>query len=158
MRIAVGADHAGFELKECLKHYLAKKGHEVIDLGTNSTESVNYPEFGFAVGEAVASGKAERGVLACGTGIGIAMSANKVAGVRAGTPNDLFATQLMRHHNDANVIAFGARQIAAPLAEAMLDTFLETPFDGGRHAIRVAMVNAGPDAVGASTAKPGGKP
>src|SRR5438045_5668226 len=146
MRIAVGADHAGFELKECLRDHLTKNGHEVIDLGTNSKESVHYPVFGFAVGKAVAEGRAERGVLACGTGIGIAMSANKVAGVRAGTPNDLFAAQLMRHHNDANVIAFGPRQIAAPLAEAMPDTFHEAPFDGGRHPIRVAMVNAGPDA------------
>src|SRR5437868_4572804 len=145
MKIAVGADHAGFELKERLRDYLTKKGHEVIDLGTNSTASVDYPRFGFAVGQAVASGRAERGVLACGTGIGISMAANKVKGVRSGTPNDLFATQLMRHHNDANIIAFGARQIAAPLAEAMLDTFLDAPFDGGRHAPRVAMVNAGPD-------------
>jgi len=145
MKIAVGADHAGYELKERLKGYLEAKGHEVIDLGTGSTESVDYPMFGFAVGEAVASGRAERGVLACGTGIGIGIAANKVPGVRAGTPSDLFATRLMRQHNDANVISFGARQIAGPLAEAMLDTFLETPFEGGgRHARRVGQLNAGP--------------
>jgi ribose 5-phosphate isomerase B len=145
MKIAVGADHAGFELKERLKDYLAKKGHEVLDLGTGSTESVDYPKFGYAVGDAVASGRAERGVLACGTGIGIAMAANKVTGVRAGTPNDLFGTRLMRQHNDANVISFGARQIAAPLAEAMLDTFLETPFEGGgRHERRVKQLDSGP--------------
>ena len=145
MRIAVGSDHAGFELKEKLKGWLEKKGHEVIDAGTSSTESVDYPTFGYAVGEAVASGKAERGVLACGTGIGIAMAANKVPGVRAGTPNDLFATKLMREHNDANVIAFGARQVAEPLAEAMLDAFLETPFQGGgRHERRRDALNAGP--------------
>jgi ribose 5-phosphate isomerase B len=153
MKIAVGADHAGYELKERLKQHLAERGHEVIDVGTHSSESVHYPEFGFAVGKAVASGEAERGVLACGTGIGIGMAANKVKGVRAGTPSDLFATKLMRQHNDANVIAFGARQTAAPLAEAMLDTFLETPFDGGRHALRVEQVNAGPDA-GESTGGP----
>src|SRR5258706_7467039 len=142
MKIAVGADHAGFELKEKLKAYLSSKGHEVIDLGTNSTESVDYPDFGFAVGKAVASGRAERGVLACGTGIGIAIAANKVKGVRAGTPNDLFATRLMREHNDANVISFGARQIAPTLAEAMLDVFLSTPFEGGgRHARRVEKLN-----------------
>jgi ribose 5-phosphate isomerase B len=145
MKIAVGADHAGFELKERLKAHLEKKGHQVLDLGTRSTDSVDYPLFGFAVGEAVASGRAERGVLACGTGIGIAMSANKVPGIRAGTPSDLFATHLMRQHNDANVIAFGARQVAGPLAEAMLDVFLETPFEGGgRHERRVKMVDAGP--------------
>jgi ribose 5-phosphate isomerase B len=145
MRIAVGSDHAGFELKERLKARLEELGHAVLDLGARSTDSVDYPIFGFAVGEAVAEGRAERGVLACGTGIGIAMAANKVPGVRAGTPNDLFAAHLMRQHNDANVIAFGARQVAGPLAEAMLDVFLETPFEGGgRHERRVKMLNAGP--------------
>jgi ribose 5-phosphate isomerase B len=142
MKIAVGSDHAGFELKEKLKAYLAGKGHEILDLGTNSTVSVDYPDFGFAVGKAVASGRAERGVIACGTGIGIAIAANKVKGVRAGVPNDLFATRLMREHNDANVISFGARQVAAPLAEAMLDAFLETAFAGGRHTRRVEKLNA----------------
>jgi ribose 5-phosphate isomerase B len=143
MKIALGADHAGFELKEKLKAYLAAKGHEVVDLGTGSTESVDYPDFGFAVGKAVASGQVERGVLACGTGIGIAIAANKVKGVRAGTPNDLFATRLMREHNDANVISFGARQVAPTLAEAMLDVFLSTPFEGGgRHERRVGKLNA----------------
>ncbi|HEV8268424.1 MAG TPA: ribose 5-phosphate isomerase B [Thermoanaerobaculia bacterium] len=143
MKIAVGADHAGFELKEKLKTYLASKGHEVQDLGTSSSESVDYPDFGFAVGRAVASGQVERGVLACGTGIGIAIAANKVKGVRAGTPNDLFATRLMREHNDANVISFGARQVAPTLAEAMLDVFLSTPFEGGgRHERRVGKLNA----------------
>ncbi len=141
MRIALGADHAGFELKERLKAHLREQGHEALDLGTNSTESVDYPDFGRAVGKAVAEGRADRGVLACGTGIGIAIAANKVKGVRAGVPNDLFATRLMREHNDANVIAFGARQTAAPLAEAMLDLFLETPFAGGRHERRVKKLN-----------------
>ena len=143
MRIAFGADHAGFELKERLKAYLASKGHEVLDLGTHGTASVDYPDFGFAVGRAVASGQAERGVAACGTGIGIAVAANKVPGVRAGVPNDLFATRLMREHNDANVIAFGARQTAGPLAEAMVDLFLETAFAGGRHQRRVEKLNHG---------------
>ncbi len=141
MRIALGADHAGFELKERLKAHLREKGHEALDLGTNSTESVDYPDFGRAVGTAVAEGRAERGVAVCGTGIGIAIAANKVKGVRAGVPNDLFATRLMREHNDANVIAFGARQTAGPLAEAMLDLFLETPFAGGRHERRVRKLN-----------------
>lgn len=143
MKIAVGSDHAGFELKERLKSYLKGKGHEVLDLGTDGPESVDYPDFGFAVGQAVASGRAERGVLACGTGIGIGIAANKVPGVRAGVPSDLFATRLMREHNDANVISFGARQVAAPLAEAMLDLFVETPFAGGRHARRVEKLDRG---------------
>ena len=137
MKIALGADHAGFLLKEQLRAYLVARGHDVLDLGTTSTESVDYPDFGLAVGKAVASGQAGRGVLCCGTGIGIAIAANRVKGVRAGVPNDLFATRLMREHNDANVIAFGARQTAAPLAEAMLDLFLITPFAGGRHERRL---------------------
>ena len=141
MRIAFGADHAGFELKERLKAHAASKGHEVLDLGTHSTESVDYPDFGRAVGAAVAEGRADRGAAVCGTGIGIAIAANKVRGIRAGVPNDLFATRLMREHNDANVIAFGARLVAAPLAEAMLDLFLETPFAGGRHERRVKKLN-----------------
>lgn len=138
MKIAVGSDHAGFELKDRLKKYLQGKGHEVLDLGTNGTASVDYPDFGFAVGRAVANGQAERGVLACGTGVGIAIAANKVPGVRCGVAGDLFAARLMREHNDVNVVAFGARQIAGPLAEALLDAFLETPFAGGRHSARVA--------------------
>ncbi|HUM03493.1 MAG TPA: ribose 5-phosphate isomerase B [Thermoanaerobaculia bacterium] len=141
MRIAFGADHAGFELKEKLKAHVASKGHDVLDLGTHSADSVDYPDFGRAVGEAVAGGRADRGVAVCGTGIGIAIAANKVAGVRAGVPNDLFATRLMREHNDANVIAFGARLVAPPLAEAMLDLFLDFPFAGGRHERRVKKLN-----------------
>jgi len=137
VKIALGADHAGFLLKEQLRAYLVARGHDVLDLGTSSTESVDYPDFGLAVGKAVASGQAGRGVLCCGTGIGIAIAANRVKGVRAGVPNDLFATRLMREHNDANVIAFGAPQTAAPLAEAMLDIFLITPFAGGRHERRL---------------------
>ena len=144
MKVALGADHAGFELKERLKNYLAGKGHETIDLGTGSTESVDYPDFGFAVGKAVAEGRAEHGVLVCGTGTGMAIAANRVKGVRAGVPNDLFATRMMREHNDANVIAFGARQTAAPLAEAMLDLFLMTPFAGGRHGRRVKKLDGVP--------------
>jgi ribose 5-phosphate isomerase B len=144
VRIALGADHAGYALKERLGEYLAAQGHDVIDLGTGSTDSVDYPDFGFAVGKAVAGGRAERGVLCCGTGIGIAIAANRVKGVRAGVPNDLFATRLMREHNDANVIAFGARQTAAPLAEAMLDLFLTTPFAGGRHERRVKELDGDP--------------
>jgi ribose 5-phosphate isomerase B len=142
MKIAIGSDHAGFRLKEELRAHLSAAGHSVLDVGTASEGSVDYPDFGFAVGRAVASGEAERGVAVCGTGIGIAIAANKVPGVRAGTPGDLFATRLMREHNDANVIAFGARLTAAPLAIAMLDLFLATEFGGGRHARRVDKLNA----------------
>ena len=142
MKIAIGSDHAGYSLKEALKRHLQGLGHELLDVGTSSEESVDYPDYGLAVGRAVASGKAERGVLACGTGIGIAIAANKVRGIRAGTPSDLLATRAMREHNDANVIAFGARLTAAPLAVAMIDLFLETPFAGGRHQKRVAKLDA----------------
>lgn len=141
MKIAFGADHAGFALKEALKAHAAAAGHEVLDLGTHSTESVDYPDFGRAVGAAVAAGEAGRGVVVCGTGIGMAIAANRVKGIRAGVPNDLFATLLMREHNDANVVAFGARLIATPLAEAILDLFLKTPFAGGRHERRVRKLN-----------------
>lgn len=141
MKIALGADHAGFELKERLKGYLENLGHEVLDLGTDSPSSVDYPDFGFAVGRAVAGGRAERGVVVCGTGIGIAMAANRVTGVRAGVARGLFETRLMREHNDANVIGFGGRITAPPLAEAMLDLFLATPFAGGRHARRVGKLD-----------------
>ena len=141
MRIAFGADHAGFELKEKLKAHASSRGHDVLDLGTHTADSVDYPDFGRAVGEAVAAGRADRGVAVCGTGIGIAIAANRVPGIRAGVPNDLFATRLMREHNDANIIAFGARLVAPPLAEAMLDLFLETPFAGGRHERRVKKLN-----------------
>ncbi len=141
MKIAIGSDHAGFRLKEELRQYLESAGHAVTDLGTVSEESVDYPDYGHAVGRAVASGQADRGVAVCGTGIGIAIAANKVPGIRAGTPGDLFATRLMREHNDANVIAFGARLTAAPLAIAMLNLFLATEFAGGRHARRVGKLD-----------------
>jgi ribose 5-phosphate isomerase B len=147
MRIAFGADHAGFELKELLARSAAELGHEVVDLGTFTTVSVDYPDFGFAVGNAVVSGKADRGVVVCGTGIGIAISVNRVGGARAGVATDLYSAQLMREHNDANVLALGARITAIPLAMAILDTFLTTPFAGGRHQKRVDKLDAPPPRV-----------
>ena len=147
MRIAFGADHAGYELKELLSRYAAELGHEVLDLGTSSTVSVDYPDYGFAVGRAVASGRAERGVVVCGSGIGISIAANRVPGARAGVATDLFAAQLMREHNDANVLGLGARATAAPLAMAILETFLQTPFAGGRHQRRVDKLDAPPPRV-----------
>ncbi len=144
MRIAFGADHAGYELKELLAHRAAELGHEVVDLGTFSTVSVDYPDYGFAVGRAVASGRAERGVVVCGSGIGISIAVNRVPGARAGVSTDLFSAQLMREHNDANVLALGARITAVPLAMAILETFLSTPFAGGRHQRRVDKLDALP--------------
>jgi ribose 5-phosphate isomerase B len=147
MRIAFGADHAGYELKELLSRYAAELGHEVLDLGTTSAVSVDYPDYGFAVGQAVASGRSERGVVVCGSGIGISIAANRVPGARAGVATDLFSAQVMREHNDANVLDLGARVTAAPLAMAILETFLQTPFAGGRHQRRVDKLDAPPPRV-----------
>ena len=144
MRIAFGADHAGFELKTLLAGRAAELGHEVLDLGTSSTASVDYPDFGYAVAEAVASGRGDRGVVVCGTGIGISIAANRVRGARAGVATDLFSAQLMREHNDANVLGLGARVTAVPLATAILEAFLSTPFAGGRHQRRVDKLDAPP--------------
>ena len=142
MRIAFAADQAGFELKEKLKAWATEMGHEVIDLGTHGRESVDYPDFGAACGRAVAAGEADLGVVACGTGIGIGMSANKVAGVRAATCHDHYTAEMARRHNDANVLAVGARVIGEGVARDVLQTFLATPFDGGRHAGRVEKIRA----------------
>ena len=144
MRVAFGSDHAGFELKALLARRAAELGHEVLDLGTTSTASVDYPDFGFAVGGAVASGRVDRGVVVCGTGIGIAIAANRIPGVRAGVATDLFSAQLMREHNDANVLGLGARVTAVALAMAILEAFLATPFAGGRHQRRVEKLDAPP--------------
>lgn len=142
MKLAVGADHAGFQLKEHLARRLEKAGHEVTDLGAFSEESVDYPEFAAAVARSVASGEAERGVLVCGTGIGVAIAANKIAGIRAANCNDVFGAQMSRAHNDANVLTVGGRVVGTDLAEAIVDTFLETPWDAGRHARRVGKIHS----------------
>ena len=135
--IAIGADHAGFSLKEQLKAWLAAGGHRVIDHGTHSTASVDNPDYAAAVAEAVRAGGAERGVLVCGSGIGMAMAANKVAGVRAAVAGDPDVARLSRQHNDANVLALGARLTAPTQALAVVQAWLATPFEGGRHARRV---------------------
>lgn len=145
MKIAIGSDHAGFDLKEAIKGDLVKRGHDVLDCGTNGPASVDYPDYGYAVARAVVAGDAERGVVVCGSGIGIAMAANKVAGARAGVATDIFSARLMRQHNDANILALGARITAPALAEAILETFLETPFEGGRHQRRIEKLNDGPE-------------
>ena len=141
--IAVASDHAGFDLKEILKRDLQEAGHEVLDLGTNSTQSVDYPDFGTAMADAVASGKAERGVLVCGTGIGISMAANRNPKVRAALVHDVTSARLSRLHNDANVVAFGQRLIGTETAREALKVFLDTKFEGGRHANRVAKLSKG---------------
>jgi ribose 5-phosphate isomerase B len=139
--IAVASDHAGFDLKEILKRDLQEAGYAVLDLGTNSTASVDYPDFGKAMGEAIASGKAEKGVLVCGSGIGISIAANRNPKVRAALAHDALSARLSREHNDANVVAFGQRLIEAEVAREALKVFLDTPFEGGRHAGRVAKLS-----------------
>ena len=143
MRIVIGSDHAGFEVKQRLAHYLAEKGHEVTDVGTaNAEDSVDYPDFALVAGRAVASGEADFGVLVCGTGIGMAMAANKVAGVRAANVTDPQFAKLAREHNDANVVTLSARFVSVRTNEEILDAFLGTQFGGARHAGRVAKISA----------------
>jgi ribose 5-phosphate isomerase B len=136
-RIAIGSDHAGYEAKERAKQVLASLGAEVVDEGTTGSESVDYPDFGAAVGRAVASGEVERGVLICGTGIGISIAANKIAGVRAAVCWNEETARLARQHNDANIICIGARFIDPDSAARMIRVFMETDFEGGRHQQRV---------------------
>jgi ribose 5-phosphate isomerase B len=139
--IAVASDHAGFDLKEVLKRDLQEAGYAVLDLGTNSTASVDYPDFGKAMGDAIASGKAEKGVLVCGSGIGISIAANRNPMVRAVLAHDATSARLSREHNDANVVAFGQRMTGIEVAREALKVFLDTPFEGGRHAGRVAKLS-----------------
>ena len=139
--IAVASDHAGFDLKELLKRDLQEAGYAVLDLGTNSTASVDYPDFGKAMGDAIASGKAEKGVLVCGSGIGISIAANRNPMVRAVLAHDATSARLSREHNDANVVAFGQRMTGIEVAREALKVFLDTPFEGGRHAGRVAKLS-----------------
>ncbi len=137
MRVFLGSDHAGFAMKEALKPYFERRGVEVTDVGTYSEDAVDYPDLAVKVGRAVASGEAERGVLVCGSGIGMAVAANKVPGVRAAMVTDPELATMMRKHNDANVVTLGGRYIPVELAEEILDAFLDTAFEGGRHAGRV---------------------
>lgn len=142
MRVAIGADHAGFELKEQLKHVLDDLRIEYTDVGTASLASVDYPDFAEVVARGVATHEYDRGVLVCGSGIGMAMAANKVEGVRAASVTDVVSARLSREHNDANVLTLGARFTDADRAAAILRTFLETPFEGGRHEQRVDKIRA----------------
>ncbi|HYU16793.1 MAG TPA: ribose 5-phosphate isomerase B [Candidatus Acidoferrum sp.] len=140
MKWIVGADHAGVELKRRLVEMLRRLGDEVEDLGTHSTESVDYPDYAVRVARKVVAGEG-RGLLVCGTGVGMAMAANKVAGVRAAVVTDAFTARVTRAHNDANVMAVGERVVGIGVAEEALRAFRDTPFEGGRHALRVAKVD-----------------
>jgi ribose 5-phosphate isomerase B len=140
VRIAIGSDHAGFELKSHLVADLERLGHDVIDLGTDSTESVDYPPICAAVGRAVVGGDADRGIVLGGSGQGEQIAANKVNGVRAALCNDLFTARLSRQHNDANVLSMGGRIVAAGLASAILELWLTEPYEGGRHDARLGQI------------------
>jgi ribose 5-phosphate isomerase B len=141
MRVAIGADHAGYHLKEHLKIALQRLGHVVDDYGTHSEEPVDYPPICIAVGRAVADRRADRGIVIGGSGQGEQIAANKVAGVRAALCNDLFTARLSREHNDANVLSMGGRIIASALADEILELWLNTPFAGGRHQRRIDQIS-----------------
>lgn len=142
MKIAIGSDHAGYRLKEHLARSLREDGFEIDDVGAFSEESVDYPDFAAAVARKVAVGEAERGVLVCGTGVGVAIAANKVDGVRAANCLEPFSARMARAHNDANVVTVGARVIGPGLATEVVRTFLAVPFDGGRHQRRVEKITS----------------
>jgi ribose 5-phosphate isomerase B len=140
MQIAIGSDHAGYDLKSHLVATLERLGHDAMDLGTHSTDAVDYPPVCAAVGRAVVAGRADRGIVIGGSGQGEQMSANKVPGVRAALCNDLYTARMSRAHNDANVLAIGGRVVGIGLADEILELWLATPFDGGRHQRRVDQI------------------
>jgi ribose 5-phosphate isomerase B len=140
MKIAIGADHAGFALKDQVRDALRQAGHDVLDVGTNSAESTDYPDYAGAVAHDVVSGAADRGILVCSTGVGMSIAANKVHGIRAALAVNPEEVRLTRAHNDANIITIGARYTDPQTANEMVRVFLETPFDGGRHARRIGKI------------------
>ena len=139
--VAIACDHAGFPMKSILKTEMEQSGHHVIDLGTDSEDSVDYPDFGFALADALGKNEADAGVLVCGSGIGISIAANRHPKVRAALVHDALGAKMCRLHNDANVICFGGRMIGEEVAKDCLNIFLETNFEGGRHARRVEKLN-----------------
>lgn len=141
-KFVLACDHAGYPLKEELKKIFAEKGYDIIDCGTDSLASVDYPAYATKLCDTITSGKAKLGILICGTGIGMSMAANKHAGIRAACCSDTFSARMTRMHNDANVLCMGARVVGAGLAADIAELFLETPFEGGRHQRRVDLVNA----------------
>ena len=142
MKIGIGNDHAALEMKNQVMEYLEEKGYEVINYGTNTPESCNYPEFGEKVGRAVVSGEVDCGILICGTGIGISLAANKVKGVRAVVCSEPYSAKLSKQHNNTNILAFGARVVGIELAKMIIDEWLGAEFEGGRHQTRVDMIMA----------------
>ena len=142
MKIAIGNDHIGVELKEHIKKYLEDKNYTVVDYGTNSTERCDYPVYGKKVADAVAGGECDFGILTCGTGVGISLAANKVKGIRAVVCSEPYSAKLSRQHNNTNIVAFGARVIGSATAEMIVDEFLNAEFEGGRHQRRVDMISA----------------
>ena len=141
MKIAIGCDHAAYTFKEEIKAYLESKGHQVVDKGCYSTDRADYPDHGIAVGEAVAGGEVERGVVICGSGIGISIAANKVKGVGCALCSEPLSAQLSRNHNDANVLAMGARLIGLEMGKAIIDAWFAAEFEGGRHVGRIAKIS-----------------
>ncbi len=142
MRIALGSDHGGFQLKEEISQHLQNQGIEVLDCGTNSTDSVDYPRYGLAVGQALLNGQAELGIIICGTGQGISMAANKLPGIRAAVCTETYSARMTREHNNANVLALGGRITGVGLALDIVDVFLKTEFAGGRHSKRLDLIAA----------------
>ena len=142
MKLAIGSDHGGFRLKEAIKTYLLAHDYEVTDFGTESEDSCDYPDFALPVAEAVAKGEYDRGILICGTGIGIGIVANKVKGVRAALCHDTFSAEACRNHNDANILTMGERIVGEVLALKIVETFLNSDFEGGRHQRRVDKIKA----------------
>ena len=139
-KIAIGCDHAAFEEKENIKTYLIKKGYEVFDVGTNSNQSVNYPEFGHKVAHMVTESAVDKGIVICGSGIGISIAANKIKGARAALCTTCKHAEMSRKHNDANILALGARMTDYDLLEKIIDVWLNTDFEGGRHLTRINMI------------------
>ncbi len=142
MKLMIGSDHGGFELKEEVKKYLESLGHEVVDVGTYTPDSCDYPDIAKAGCEKITSGECERGILICGTGIGISMAANKIRGIRAACCSDTYSARYTRLHNDANVLCFGGRVVGVGLACELVDAYLSVEFEGGRHQRRVDKIMA----------------
>ena len=142
MKIAIGNDHVAVEMKNHITEYLTAKGYEIVNFGTDSNERCDYPVYGKKVADAVVSGECELGILICGTGIGISLAANKVKGIRAAVCSDPYSARLTRQHNNANIIAFGARVVGEATAEMIVDEFLNAEYEGGRHQARIDMISA----------------
>jgi ribose 5-phosphate isomerase B len=142
MKIAIGNDHAATEMKFQIKEYLESKGYEVVNFGTDTNESCNYPEFGEAVARAVVGKETDLGILICGTGVGISLAANKVKGIRAAVCSEPVTARLSREHNNTNILAFGARIVGLEMAKSIVDAWLNAQFEGGRHQTRIDMIHA----------------